>query len=141
MSAAIKEVKKVTSLSATISLEMQGRSFTGSEKIMNPNKHFMELKMGEMTVMKSVFDGTKGYQQQGPQKSDLSEAEIKEATDDKAVIPQLNYISADYKTEYIGSGKIGDETTYRLKVVMPSGRLTIQEYSSKTGLLLKEDAI
>ena len=134
-----EEVKKVNSLSATISLEMQGRSFTGSEKIMSPNKHLTELKMGEMIIMRSVFDGTKGYQQQGPQKNDLNEGETKEALDDKGVIPQLYYIGADYKTEYIGSGKIGEETTYRLKVVMPSGRLSIQEYSSKTGLLLKEE--
>ena len=134
-----EEVKKVNSFSATISLEMQGRSFTGSEKIMSPNKHLTELKMGEMIIMRSVFDGTKGYQQQGPQKNDLNEGETKEALDDKGVIPQLYYIGADYKTEYIGSGKIGEETTYRLKVVMPSGRLSIQEYSSKTGLLLKEE--
>lgn len=134
-----EEVKKVNSINASFTLEMMGRSFTGSEKILNPAKHLLELKMGEMTIMKSVFDGTKGYQQQGPQKKDLTEADIKEANDDRAVIPQLFYIGADYKTEYIGSGKIGDETTYRLKVVMPSGRLSIQEYSTKTGLLLKDE--
>jgi len=134
-----EEVKKVTSVSSTISLTMQGRSFTGTDKIMAPNKHLTELKMGVVTVMKFVFDGTKGYQQQGPQKADLTEGEIKEALDDKGIIPQLFYISADYKTEYIGSGKIGDEVTYRLKIVMPSGRLSIQEYSAKTGLLLKEE--
>ncbi|MEP7163573.1 MAG: insulinase family protein [Ferruginibacter sp.] len=134
-----EEVKKISSVSSTISLEMMGRSFTGIDKGMNPNKHVTELKMGTMTVMKSLFDGAKGFQQQGPQKNDLNEAEIKEAMDDKAVIPQLYYIGPDYKTEYIGSGKIGDETTYRLKIVMPSGRLSIQEYSAKTGLLLKEE--
>ena len=73
-----EEVKKVTSISSTISLEMMGRSFTGIDKGMNPNKHVTELKMGTMTVMKSVFDGTKGFQQQGPQKADLNEGEIKE---------------------------------------------------------------
>ena len=134
-----EEIKKVNSISATISMEMMGRSFTGIDKGMSPNKHITELKMGTMTVMKSVFDGTKGFQQQGPQKNDLTEAEIKEAQDDKGVIPQLYYISSDYKTEYIGSGKTADETTYRLKIIMPSGRLSIQEYAVKTGLLLKEE--
>jgi predicted Zn-dependent peptidase len=134
-----EEVKKVTSISATISMDMMGRSFTGTEKKMNPNKSVTELKMGTMTVMKAVFDGLTGFQQQGPQKKDMNVAEIKEAQDDKGVIPQLYYIGPDYKTEYIGSGKIADETTYRLKVVMPSGRLSVQEYSTKTGLLLKEE--
>ncbi|MEO6488558.1 MAG: insulinase family protein [Ferruginibacter sp.] len=134
-----EEVKKINAISSSVSLEMMGRSFTGTDKMMSPNKHAMELKMGTMTVMKSVFDGSKGYQMQGGPKADMTEKEIKEALDDKGVIPQLYYIGPDYKTEYLGSGKIGDETTYRLKIVMPSGRLSIQEYSAKTGLLLKEE--
>ena len=135
-----EEVSKINSISSTISMDMMGRSFTGTDKRMNPNKQSTEIKMGAMTVMKMVFDGGKGFQQQGPQKKDLTEQEIKEALDDKGVIPQLYYISnADYKTDYLGTGKIGDEETYRMKVVMPSGKLAVQEYSIKTGLLLKED--
>jgi len=135
-----EEVSKINTISGTISLDMMGRTFTGVDKKMNPNKQFTELKMGTMTVMKMVFDGTTGSQQQGPQKKDLTVQEIKEAQDDNGVIPQLFYISnAAYKTDYLGTGKIGDEETYRMKVVMPSGKLSVQEYAIKTGLLLKEE--
>ena len=135
-----EEIKKISTISAVIGLEMMGRTFEGTEKKMNPNMQAMELKMGAMTVMKSVFDGKSGFQQQGPQKKDLTEKEVKEAMDEKGVIPQLYYItSADYKTDYLGTGKVGDEDTYRLKVVMPSGRTSIQEYAIKTGLLIKEE--
>ena len=134
------EVAKINTISANTSLDMMGRSFTGIDKRMNPNKQLIEFKMGTMTVMKSVFDGGKGFQQQGPQKKEMAEQDIKEALDDKGVIPQLYYISnADYKTDYLGTGKVGDEDTYRMKVLMPSGKLSIQQYSIKTGLLLKED--
>ncbi len=134
------EVAKINTILANTSLDMMGRSFTGIDKRMNPNKQFIEFKMGTMTVMKSVFDGGKGFQQQGPQKKEMAEQDIKEALDDKGVIPQLYYISnADYKTDYLGTGKVGDEETYRMKVLMPSGKLSIQEYSTKSGLLLKED--
>ncbi|MEP7107747.1 MAG: pitrilysin family protein [Ferruginibacter sp.] len=135
-----EEVKKISTISSVIGLEMMGRTFDGVEKKMNPNMQVTELKMGTMTVMKAVFDGKTGFQQQGAQKKDLSEKEIKEALDEKGVIPQLYYItSPDYKTDYLGTGKIEDEDTYRLKVVMPSGKTSIQEYSVKTGLLLKEE--
>ena len=135
-----EEIKKISTISAVIGLEMMGRTFEGTEKKMNPNMQAMELKMGAMTVMKSVFDGKSGFQQQGPKKKDLTEKEVKEAMDEKGVIPQLYYItSADYKTDYLGTGKVGDEDTYRLKVVMPSGRTSIQEYAIKTGLLIKEE--
>ena len=135
-----EEIKKINSISSTIGLEMMGRSFEGIEKKKNPNLQFTEIKMGAMTIMKSVFDGKAGFQQQGPQKKDLSAKEVKEALDEKGVIPQLFYItSPEYKMDYLGLGKVNDESTYRLKVVMPSGRTSVQEYSSKTGLLLKEE--
>ncbi len=135
-----EEVKKINTISSVIGIEMMGRTFDGVEKKMNPNMQVLELKMGAMTVMKSVFDGKAGFQQQGSQKKELSQKEIKEAQDEKGVIPQLYYITnTDYKTDYIGTGKIEDEDTYRLKVVMPSGRTSVQEYAIKTGLLLKEE--
>ena len=136
-----EEIKKVNTVSSNISLEMMGRSFTGVDKRMSPNKQFTEIKMGAMTVMKRVFDGGQGYQAQMGQKKDFDEGEIKEAMDEKAVIPQLFYITdTSYKTDYLGTGKIGEEETYRLKVTMPSGSVAIQEYSIKSGFLLKEES-
>jgi zinc protease len=135
-----EEVKKITSFSAVIGLDMMGRTFDGVEKRMNAGMQMIELKMGTMTVMKMAFNGTSGFQQQGPQKKDMSEKEIKEARDDKGIIPQLYYITDEaYKTDYLGTGKVNDEDTYRLKVLMPSGRTSVQEFSVKTGLLLKEE--
>lgn len=136
-----EEIKKLNTLSANISLDIMGRSFTGIDKKMAPNKQLTELKMGSMTVMKRMFDGAQGFQQQGPQKKDFDETDIKEAMDEKGIIPQLFYITDNsYKTDYLGTGKIGDEATYRLKVTMPSGSVAIEEYSIKTGLLLKEES-
>ena len=135
-----EEIKKINTISATISLEMMGRSFQGVNKKMNPNKEFTEIKMGTATMMKSAFDGSKGYQQQMAQKKEMTEEEIKAGQDEKGVIPQLYYVSdAAYKTDYLGTGNINGEDTYRLKVIMPSGKLSVQEYSIKTGLLLKEE--
>lgn len=135
------EIAKVNSVSATISLDIMGRTFAGDYKRMNPDKKLVELKMGAMTVMKSVFDGGQGYQAQGPQKKEMDEQEIKEARDEKGIIPQLFYATdTAYKTNYLGTGKVGEEETYRLQVTMPSGSVAVQEYSTKTGLLLKEES-
>ncbi|MEO7045246.1 MAG: pitrilysin family protein [Ferruginibacter sp.] len=134
-----EEALKVTSINTDLSLEMMGRAIEGSNKQMSPNKQSMELKMGTMTVYKSVFDGFNGYQQQGPQKKDLSLPEIKEFQDEKGVIPQAYYTTGGYTLDYVGSGSVNGEQTYRLKVVSPSGKVSVQQYSIKTGLLLQED--
>ena len=135
-----EEIAKINSISSVISLDMMSRTFEGVNKKMNPNKEITEFKMGKTTVMKSVFDGGKGFMEQMGQKKEMTEQEIKTSQDEKGVIPQLYYVSdAAYKTEYLGTGKINDEETYRVKVIMPSGKLSVQEYSIKTGLLLKEE--
>ncbi len=134
-----EELKKVKSVNMAIALEMMGRSFEGTEKHMNPNKQAVELKMGTMTVFKESFNGTTGYQMQGAQKKDMTMEKIKEMNDEKGVIPQLYYTSADYKMDYVGAGTLNSEATYRLKVTMPSGKVSVQQYSAKTGLLLQEE--
>ncbi|MEO5942215.1 MAG: pitrilysin family protein [Ferruginibacter sp.] len=134
-----EEALKVTSISANFTMDMAGRSFAGTQKSMSPNKEATEVKMGEMTVMKSTFDGFNGSQQQMGQKKDMTLDEIKEAQDNKGAIPQAYYTSGGYTLDYVGSGSVNGEQTYRLKVVMPSGKVSVQQYSTKTGLLLQED--
>ena len=135
-----EELKKTNSSLTILSMDVVGRSFDGTEKKMLPNSTAMELKMGTMTIFKQVFNGTSGYQQRGPQKKDLDEEETKELKDEKGIFPQLSYLSSDYKLDYLGSGNYNNEATYRLKVVMPSGKTSIQQYSIKSGLLLQEEA-
>ena len=98
------------------------------------------MKMGTMSVYKKVFDGSKGYQGQMGQKKDLDEKEIKESLDQRTIIPQLSYISADFKTSYLGTGKVGTEDAYKLKVIKPSGKTSVEYYSMKTSLLLREES-
>jgi hypothetical protein len=70
----------------------------------------------------------------------MDEKEIKEAQDEKGVIPQLYYITNDFVTSYLGTGKVGDEECYKLKITKPSSKVSIEYYSTKTGLLLKEES-
>lgn len=135
-----EEAKKVNSLKMTFSLDMMGRTFEGTELKMAPNKDYTEIKMGETKVMQSVFDGSKGYQAQMGQKKEMDEKQIKEAQDSKALIPQLFYITNDYKTSYIGIGKVGEESAYKIKITKPSGKVSTEYYSMKTSLLLREES-
>ncbi len=133
------EAKKVNSVKISFTMDMMGQEFQGTLVKMSPAKQAMNIKMGDMKVMESVFDGAKGYQAQMGQKKEMGEKEIKEALDDKAVIPQLHYITNDYGTTYLGTGKAGGEAAYKMKVTKPSGKVVIEYYSIKTGLLLREE--
>jgi len=135
-----EELKKLNSIKATFTMSFMGRDFEGTDIKMAPNKHYTEVKMGEMKVMQSSFDGTKGYQAQMGQKKELDEKEIKEAQDEKALIPQLFYITNDYQTSYLGMGKVGEEDAYKIKITKPSGKVSVEFYSVKSKLLLHEES-
>lgn len=135
-----EEAKKLNSMKASFTMDMMGRQFEGTELRLAPNRRYAEIRMGAMKVMQQNFDGAKGYQAQMGQKKEMDEDDIKEAMDDRALIPQLHYISNDYKTLYLGTGKVGSEDAYKLKVTKPSGKVTVEYYSTKTGLLLREES-
>ncbi len=134
-----EEAKKINTLKQSFTMDLMGRSFSGSDLKMAPNKHYTEVTMGEAKLMQSMFDGKKGYQAQMGQKKEMEADEIKDASDDKAIIPQLFYLSSDYKTSYLGTGKVGSEDAYKLKITKPSGKVSVEYYSTKTGLLLREE--
>ncbi len=133
-------VSKIKTMSADLSVAVMGQNASGTMKMMNPNMSAMEIKMGSMTVAKSVFNGLTGYQSQMGQKKDMTMEEITEEKDDAGIFPELNYTSGSgYSTEYIGAGKVNGEATYRLKVKGPSGKVSVKQYSIKTGLLLQSE--
>lgn len=134
-----EEIKKLNTLKASFTSQLMGQNFEGTDFRMAPNKRNLVLMMGSMTVMQQVFDGTNGYQAQMGQKKTMDEKEVKENQDDKGIIPQLFYVSNDYQLSYLGTGSAGGEDCYKLKVTKPSGKVTVEYYSIKSGLLLMEE--
>ena len=134
-----EEIKKINTLKASFTSELMGQKFDGTDNRMAPNKRSLVLMMGSMTVMQQSFDGTAGYQAQMGQKKIMDDKEIKENQDDKGIIPQLFYVSNDYQLSYLGTGNAGGEDCYKLKVTKPSGKVTVEYYSIKSGLLLMEE--
>lgn len=135
-----EELKKVNSLRQSFSMDLMGRTFEGVDLKMSPNKRYTEISMGEMKVMQQAFDGTRGYRAQMGQKKPMDEKEVKESGDDKHIFAQLFYVANDHTLSYLGTETVAGEETYKLKVTKPSGKVTVEYYSTKTGLLLREES-
>ncbi|MEO6670598.1 MAG: insulinase family protein [Ferruginibacter sp.] len=134
------EAKKIVSQKANIALSVQGMTLQGTQIRMAPNKEHTTLKMGDNVAMEKVFDGTKGRQSQMGKTAELDTAEVREAMDEKGIIPQVYYITNDFKTSYLGVEKVNDENAYKIKITKPSGKVTTEYYSTKTALLLREES-
>ncbi len=135
------EAKKITSIAVTMSMAYQGMSLDVSQKKMAPNKDVMSISMGGNVVMKSLFDGDKGYQQQGPNKKDMTPEEIAQKKVYTSLTEQLDYLTNPaFKLSIKGIQKVNDADAYQVEVIDPTGKTSTEYYDIKSKLLVRNES-
>lgn len=134
-------VRAVNSLYVDFDASVQGMSLKGNLKRMNPNKELTTIVFNGNTVVKTVFDGEKGYTQMQGQKKDLDAEGISTKKDMGGVFRQLNYSQPGFKLSVDGIEKVNGEDAYKLTVTSASGKKTTEYYDLKSGLLKKVETI
>lgn len=133
-------LSKINSVSSVLSMNMSGQTLGGSMKRMAPNKMAMELSMQGMTVMKQAFNGKSGYQEQMGNKKAMGEDDLAEFNDSRGIFDQLYYTESGFKLSQPALDKVNGEDAYKIAVTKPSGKVSYEYYSVKTGLLLREES-
>jgi len=132
-------LKKITALEQTGEMDMQGQKLTVTIKKMLPNSSSMELAAGGQTMVKQVFDGTKGYMMQMGQKKELTGDDLAEQKEEKGIVSQLYYATDGTKLETAGTAKVGSANAYKVNVTSAAGKKKTEYYDTQTGLLLKDE--
>ncbi|QJD97410.1 insulinase family protein [Mucilaginibacter robiniae] len=134
------ELKKVKSVSSTGTMQMQGMNLAVQTKNMVPNKELMTVSMGSNTLMKRVFNGTTGYQQQISNKLPMTADEIKEKNVITGLFEQLNYVSNPaFKTELKGVEKVNNADAYKVSITSPTGKTWNEYFDTNTKLLVRQE--
>lgn len=131
-------LEKVKSIVAEGTMEVSGMSLNVVVKQDFPNKELMSVTMGGQAIMKSVFDGTAGYQSQMGQKEPFDDNMIKDKKAVTSLFPQLSYSGDNFKTAIKGIEKVGEADAYVMEVIKPSGAVTTEFYDVNTGFLIKQ---
>nr|MBC7612289.1 insulinase family protein [Pseudopedobacter sp.] len=136
------ELQKVKSIKATMTMGMQGMSLNASLKTMSPNMELMEVTMNGNTVMKSVFNGSTGYQAQMGNKKDMTAEEIKEKSAITSLFEQLDYFkNPAFKSEVKGVEKVNGSDAYKVMVTYPTGKVKTEYYDVKSKFLLRTEEV
>lgn len=135
------ELNKIKSYQATMSMAMQGVNLNVEEKKLAPNKELMTMSMGGNVVMKSVFDGEKGYEMQGGAKKDLTAEEIAQKKVFTSLTEQLDYLTNPaFKLAVKGVQKVNGSDAYQVAVTDPTGKVSMEYYDIKSKLLVKNES-
>ncbi len=128
-----KAIGSVKTLCLTSKASIQGQEMTTVAKQTATGKSSMEVTVMGMTMMKSVFDGTKGYMVVQGQKKELSNEEIEDAKEPLVVEMQL---LTSGKAKVSGIEAINGADAYKIT----NGNKTYF-YDVKTGLKVAEETV
>ncbi len=135
----IDAVKKLNSTNATGTLSVQGMSLDVTQKQMAPNKTAQIVVMNGQTVGKTIFDGTKGYQEQMGNRMDMTDDQTADMKLQTTIVKQVDYLSnPNYKLSVLGTEKVNNADAYKLLVTMPSGKADTEFYDVASKLLVKQ---
>lgn len=132
------ELKRINSTVTTMDMAVQGMKLNVVQKKMTPNKETMSMTMGGNVVMKELFDGEKGYQQQGANKKDMDAAEVAQKKAFTQLTEQLDYLSNPaFNLAVKGTQKVNGSDAYQVSVTDPTGKVSTEYYDVASKLLVK----
>jgi outer membrane lipoprotein-sorting protein len=100
----------------------------------------MTMSMSGNVVMKSVFDGDKGYQMQMGNKKDMTADEIAPKKVFTSLTEQSDYLTNPaFKLVVKGIQKVNGADAYQLLVTDPTGKTSTEYYDIKSKLLVKNE--
>lgn len=134
----MEALKKLNSYTQTLTMSMQGMSLNVVSKKMAPNKELMTVSMGGNTMMKTLFDGEKGYQQQMGAKKDLTAEEIASKKVFTSLTEQVDFLNNPaFKLVLKGIEKINGSDAYQVLITDPAGKTSVHYYDVKSKFLVK----
>ncbi len=126
-----KAIGEVKSIFYTSKASVQGQEMITTVKQTASGKSFSEVNVMGMTLMKTVFDGTKGYAIMQGQKKDLEGSQLEDSKE--GMIPELALLKSG-KAQLSGIESINGSDAYKLT----NGNKTLF-YDVKTGLKVAEE--
>jgi len=127
----------VTSLDQTYSMELQGIMVT-TRMVQSAGKFFMLMSATGMNIMKQVYDGEKGVQEQMGQASPIEGEDLVGVKEQAYLFPERMYNTTGFMTEVKGVEEINGKSCYKLLVTRPSGSKSTEFYDKETFLKVKE---
>ncbi len=122
--------------------EMQGTPLTITEIKKSPNKwkQFIEVVMGgnKMVVQKQWFDGTKGFQEAGGKKADVTGDDLDDLIQSADIAMDLHPEKYGIKRTLKGMETVNGSKAYVIDVVTGKGKKSVEYYDASTYLLIRK---
>lgn len=132
-----EKLDMVKSMEQTYSMELMGMSIT-THVAQEDGKFYMAMTAPGMTLMKQVYNGEKGYVEQGGGRMPLEGNDLAAVKEQAHIFSERDYTKEGYALEVKGLEDVNGKPAYKLQVIKPSGTKSTEYYDKETFLKVKE---
>lgn len=132
-----KAIGKAKALKSMMSATMQGNPLNITTIIQKPSNYMQEMNFNGMTVQKQVYNGEAGKVSGMGGNKMMEKEELEKMKTETHIIPEVAYMTDEYKLNLKGIDRANDEEVYVIEVVKPTGDKMTNYYSTTTGLLVQ----
>lgn len=129
-------LEKIADETLKMSGSMQGMNISITLTRKAPNKLYQYLDFG-VGQQKQVFDGEKGKMSMMGQEQELTGAQLEAMKVEATLNSYLYYDKLGVKLELGGMESLNGKDAYKVNLVYPSGKKSVQYYDVESGLLVK----
>lgn len=134
-----KKINAVKDITITRSADSQYGKISMVEKRKSPNKYTMTISIGEMTVQKMVYDGSKGSQSGMQGKKEITGEELKELKVEAINTHEMYYEKLGFKLSMKGIETINGNDAYIVEVTSSTGKKSTEWYDIASGLKVRSN--
>lgn len=133
------KINNIKTMAMEMSADVNGRTININMYRKENGAFQQETSMGSMVLSKTVFDGEKMMVTAQGQTKEVTGEKLKEAMYDAGIVPEMNYMDNDIKTELKGVSDVDGTKAYRVEVTYPTGKTKTDYYAVDTFYKLKEE--
>ncbi|WP_196891007.1 M16 family metallopeptidase [Aureivirga marina] len=138
-----EKLTAVKTLSQTGVMKMDGMPYDINvvKKNAYPNKEYMEMSIAGMgTVMKSAFNGEKGYAEQQGMRRDMTADQVEKAKKEHKIFPTMYLIEKGNKIALESIIPLNGSKAYKMVVTDSEGKTSDMFFDVTSGLLVQTTA-
>ncbi|MEX0966693.1 MAG: insulinase family protein [Bacteroidia bacterium] len=130
-------IKNVRDINYTYMGSIQGRELQLTLKQKAPNKFLSSMSMGGMEMQKQVFNGEKARESGMQGTREITGSELDRFRYGTRIVEEMHYSDEGYQLELQGIENIDGTDAYRIEVVNPAGKTSMEYYDVNTGLKIR----
>lgn len=134
-----EKLSKINDETTKLSGTMQGMNINITISRKAPNKLYQLIDFG-VGQQKTVFDGTRGKTSAMGQEQELTGAQLEEMKVQAAMNPYLDYPKLGIKLELGGVETINNKDAYKVTLIYPSGKKSVQYFDANSGFLVRQSS-